>query len=138
MNVRDLIARHEGRVPHAYTDSLGYLTIGVGHLIDQRKGGRLPDKIIDELLDYDIDVHRNELFMQLPWVTVLDEVRQAAMIDMYFNLRGNLLGFKEALRFIQAQAWADAANAMLNSKWAKQVGTRAAELSDMIRTGEWP
>ena len=30
----------EGRVSHVYKDSLGYYTIGIGHLVDQRKGGR--------------------------------------------------------------------------------------------------
>lgn len=138
MNVRELIIKHEGRIAHAYEDSLGLLTIGVGHLIDHRKGGRLPEHIIDALLDYDLTVHRNELLMQLPWVAQLDEVRQAVLIDMYFNLRGNLLEFKETLRFIQARAWAAAADEMLDSTWATQVRGRAAELSEMIRSGKWP
>lgn len=138
MNVRELIIKHEGRVGHAYQDSLGFWTIGVGHLVDQRKGGKLPDEIIDALLDYDIDTHRNELFMQLPWVIGMDDVRQAAMIDMYFQLRGNLLGFKEALRFIQARAWSAAADALLDSKWAEQTPNRAKEVAEMIRSGKWP
>lgn len=137
MNVRDLIIRHEGRVAHVYKDSLGFDTIGVGHLVDARKGGRLPDHIIDALFDYDFELHRKELLAQLPWVADLDEVRQAALIDMYFNLRGNLLGFKETLRFTQARAWSAAADAMLDSTWAEQVGDRATELAAMIRTGKW-
>lgn len=138
MNARELIIKHEGRVAHAYQDSLGLWSIGVGHLVDKRKGGRLPDHIIDALFEYDFELHRNELFVQLPWVADLDEVRQAAMIDMYFQLRGNLLGFKEALRFIQARAWSAAADAMLDSKWAVQTPERAHEISEMIRTGQWP
>lgn len=138
MNVRDLIEKHEDRIAHAYQDSEGFLTIGIGHLIDKRKGGGLPDHIIDALFEYDLTTHRNELFVQLPWVAELDEVRQAALIDMYFNLRGNLLGFKETLRYIQARAWAAAADAMMDSKWAIQVGDRAIELSEMIRSGKWP
>lgn len=135
--LRGMLKLHEGVVPWAYQDSLGYWTIYCGHLIDKRKGGRIPDHIGEALLDYDIDVHRKELILQLPWVAELDDVRQAAMIDMYFNLRGNLLGFRETLRLIQAKAWSAAADAMLDSKWATQVGDRATELSAMIRTGKW-
>jgi lysozyme len=138
MNVRVLISLHEGRVRHAYQDSLGFWTIGVGHLIDERKGGGLPDSIIDALLELDIHEHTNELFASLPWVRDLDPVRQAVLIDMYFNMRRKLLGFKETLRQFQAGNWDAASAAMLDSVWAKQVGTRALRLSEMTRTGEWP
>lgn len=138
MNVRELIELHEGRVPYAYSDSLGYLTIGVGHLIDQRKGGRLPEPIIDALLDHDIREHANELFATLPWIRDLDPVRQAVLVDMYFNLRRGLLGFKETLRHFEAGRWDAAADAMLDSKWATQVKSRATRLATMVRTGEWP
>ena len=37
----------EGVVPHAYEDHLGYLTIGCGHMVDERLGGGLSDWIID-------------------------------------------------------------------------------------------
>lgn len=138
MNVRQLISMHEGRVPHAYQDSLGFWTIGVGHLIDERKGGKLPDSIIEALLDLDIHEHANELFATLPWVRDIDPVRQAVLVDMYFNLRRNLLGFKETLRHFQEGQWDAAADAMLDSKWAAQVGTRAKRLAKMTRSGEWP
>lgn len=138
MNVRELIAMHEGRVPHAYEDSVGMLTIGIGHLIDQRKGGRLPDAIIDALFEHDLHEHANELFAHLPWARDLDPVRQAVLLDMYFNLRRGLLGFKETLRHFQAGHWNAAAAAMLDSKWATQVGKRAERLAQMTRTGAWP
>lgn len=129
---------HEGRVPHAYEDSLGYLSIGIGHLIDQRKGGRLPDAIIDALFEHDLHEHANELFAHLPWARDLDPVRQAVLIDMYFNLRHGLLGFREALQHFESGRWDAAADAMLDSKWAQQVKTRALRLATMVRSGEWP
>lgn len=138
MNVRELITLHEGRVPHAYLDSLGYLTIGIGHLVDERKGGRLPDAIIDALFEHDLHEHANELFALLPWARDLDPVRQAVLIDMFFNMRRGLLGFKETLRHFEAGRWDAAADAMLDSKWATQVRGRAVRLAAMVRTGEWP
>ncbi len=48
-NKRSLIEFHEGRVLHAYRDSLGFWTIGVGSLIDETKGAKLPDHIFEQL-----------------------------------------------------------------------------------------
>lgn len=138
-NIRDLLSLHEGRVPHAYQDPLGWWTIGVGHLIDHRKGGRLPEHIIDQLLDYDIDRKRADLDRALPWAADLGPVRYAVLLDMTFNLGiKGLLGFKNTLRAIQEQRWADARAGMLASLWAKQVGRRAHRLANMMLTGYWP
>jgi lysozyme len=137
--VRDLLTWHEGRVPWAYHDSLGFLTIGIGHLIDRRKGGKLPDPIIDALFDYDLKQHSEELFRALPWARDLDPVRQAVLIDMAFNLGiSGLLGFHNTLGAVRDKRWQDAARGMLASKWATQVGRRASRLSGMMLTGEWP
>ena len=144
-NVRDLISFDEGRVSYAYQDSLGYWTIGVGHLIDKRKGGELPEHIIDALLDYDIKKHTDELFAVRPWAKNLDPVRQAVMIDMAFNLGIEPFdgdGFKDWPRFIGAVErgeYALAARHMRNSQpWASQVGRRATRLATMMETGLWP
>jgi lysozyme len=39
------------------------------------------------------------------------------------------------MAFIAVGDWERAANGMLASKWAKQVGLRAIELSEMMRKG---
>lgn len=138
-NLRDMLSLHEGRIPHAYQDSLGYWTIGVGHLIDKRKGGKLPEPIIDALLDFDIHEHSQELFKRIPWALSLDEVRRAVLTDMAFNLGvAGLMGFKNTLAAVKDKRWDDAAKEMLNSKWASQVGPRALRLAEMMRTGRWP
>ena len=49
------LKKEEGVVKHAYQDHLGYWTIGVGRLIDKRKGGGLSDEEIDYLLGNDIE-----------------------------------------------------------------------------------
>jgi lysozyme len=139
MNIRDLISLHEGRVPYGYPDSLGYLTIGVGHLIDKRKGGKLPEQLIDALLDYDINVHAEGLRNALSWVKNLDPVRYAVLVDMAFNLGvAGLLTFKNTLRAVEEGRYLDASAGMLASKWATQVGSRARRLARMMSTGSWP
>lgn len=136
---RRLLVLHEGVVPYAYQDSEGYLTIGVGHLIDRRKGGTLPVEIIWLLLEYDIRKKEEELDKALPWSRDLDPVRRTALLDMAFNLGvDGLLGFRNTLHAIQEQRWGDAADGMLASKWAGQVGRRAVRLAEMMRSGQWP
>lgn len=38
-----MLSKEEGRRNKTYKDHLGYETIGVGHLIDKRKEGSLPE-----------------------------------------------------------------------------------------------
>lgn len=137
-NVRDLIIRHEGIVPHVYKDSLGYDTIGVGHLVDKRRGGKLSQRIIGLILEEDIA----EVTSNLPqWINpdALGPVRYAVLVDMAFNLGvAGLMGFTNTLKAVQEGRYEDASVLMMQSKWAKQVGPRASRLSQMMRTGEWP
>lgn len=133
------LRRDEGVVAHAYQDHLGFWTIGVGRLIDKRKGGRLTDEEIDYLLANDVARFETELDDRLPWWRDLDPVRQRVILNMAFNLGvAGLLGFKNTLAAIKAKRWSAASQGMLASKWAKQVGLRADRLAKMMRTGAAP
>lgn len=134
--LREQLVRHEGEVPYAYQDSLGYWTIGVGHLIDKRKGGKISKDSIYAILDEDIEMKCAELDEQLPWWRNLDAVRQQVLVNMCFNLGINgLLGFHNTLAFIEHGQYKEAAANMLVSKWAEQVGDRAKELAEMMERG---
>ncbi len=68
----------------------------------------------------------------------LDDVRKDAMIDIGFNLGATRLrGFKRALGAMERGEYKEAATEFLDSRWAKQVGGRALELTDLIKTGEY-
>ena len=58
------------------------------------------------------------------------------LINMAFNLGGKLLTFGHTLTAMQHGDYAAAANAMLASKWAAQVGQRAQRLANAMRTGK--
>lgn len=132
------LEREEGRVPHAYQDHLGYWTIGVGHLIDKRKGGGLPDRIIDALLEHDITAKTAEVEFALPWVRTLDEPRRAVLIGMAFQMgTEGLLAFRNTLARVRAGDFEGAAMGMLNSKWATQTPARAHRMAEQMRTGQW-
>lgn len=133
--VSELI-RDEGMVLSAYRDSLGYLTIGVGRLIDSRRGGGITEQEAIYLLSNDIDRVKVELDIRLPWWTTLSNVRQRVLVNMAFNLGiSGLLKFRNTLQAIQDGRYEDAAQGMLKSKWAGQVGDRALRLAKMMREG---
>ena len=133
------LRRDEGTKSQAYKDSLGFLTIGVGRLIDSRKpgAGLRPDEI-DYLLKNDITDRVQALTKALPWFSVLDEARRGVLINMAFQLgTAGLLGFSYTLGLVRDGKYAEASVQMLKSKWATQTPARAKRLAEQMKTGEW-
>lgn len=138
MNIVQQLKNEEGSVAHAYQDSLGFWTIGVGRLIDERKGGLLYPDEIDYLLENDVNRATAGIRAALPWFQVLDEARQAVLIQMAFQMGvKGLLAFTTTLTHVRVGRYAEAAVAMLESLWARQTPERAARLSKQMETGEW-
>lgn len=127
---------HEGERLKPYRCTAGKLTIGVGRNLEDR-GITAQESAM--LLANDIAREERALFEALPWVSGLDEVRQRVLLDMAFNMgMGSLLQFKLTLGAIQSGQYERASKMMLDSRWAKQVGTRAERLSRMMATGKDP
>lgn len=129
----------EGVDRAAYTDHLGFWTIGVGRLIDRRKpGAGLRDDEISYLLNNDIDDRINALNKRLPWFQNLDDVRKGVLLNMAFQLGvDGLLGFKNTLKMVEEGKYAEAADNMLLSKWAQQTPARAQRMAEQMRHGQW-
>jgi lysozyme len=138
VNLKTMLLRDEGSVPHAYQDHLGYWTIGVGRLIDKRKGGGLSDDEIDYLLENDVRRVCADVLEALPWVIRLNDARQAVVYAMAFQmgLKG-LLGFRSTLDSMRDEGYANAAEGMRQSKWAKQTPARATRMAYQMEIGEW-
>jgi len=131
----DMLIDHEGMRRKPYRCTAGKLTIGVGRNLDDR--GISPDEAM-YMLANDIRDSRRELSAAFPWFDKLDEVRQAVLIDMCVNLGlSRLQGFRNTLALIGVGKYEAAAQEMLDSKWAEQVGRRAQRLSRMMATGRW-
>ena len=131
------LMRDEGAKTQAYQDSLGYWTIGVGHLLGrtQRMSVLTPPEL-EALLAWDIKAAELALDSILPEWRDLDDVRQRALVNMAFNLGYRLHGFTKFLTSVRAKDWKNAAAEMMLSSWAVQVGKRAERLHKMIETGE--
>ena len=133
-----MLKRHEGVETHAYECSEGKVTVGVGRNIDKEGGICLSDDEVDYLLQNDVERVIKELAAEYPWFNDLDDVRRDAMVDISFNLGATRLRlFKRALAAMEVGNYAEASTEFLDSKWARQVGGRALELTDMISSGEY-
>lgn len=129
----------EGVKAHAYQDHLGFWTIGIGRLVDQRKpGSGLRPEEITFLLNNDIDDRIDALARRVPWFLQLDAARQGVLLNMSFQLGvDGLLGFKNTLKLVERGDYAQAADNMLLSKWAGQTPERARRMAEQMRSGRW-
>lgn len=137
-NIIRSLRGEEGEVLHEYKDHLGYSTIGIGRLIDKRKGGGITKDEAAYLLGNDVDKVVDQLNKRIPWWTQLDDSRKGVLVNMAFQMgTDGLLGFKNTLAMIQRGDYNNAANGMMNSLWARQTPARAKRMAEQMRTGKW-
>lgn len=118
-----------------YRDTVGKLTVGYGRNLDDRG---ISEDEAGFMLDNDIDLVEEEL-ERMPLYRGLDPIRQTVLANMAFNMgMPTLMTFSRMLGALAEKDWDRAAAEMMNSKWARQVGSRADELSELMRRGEAP
>jgi len=133
--LRDMIKRHEGLKLRAYLCSAGKITIGYGRNLDDRG---ISEAEANAMLDNDIMWAREEAKSVFPWFWQLGPARQAALISMIFNMgTPRLKCFSKMISALQKADYLVAANEMLISRWAAQVGKRAVELAEIMKTGQF-
>lgn len=140
---KEQIKRHEGEVLKIYEDSLGYKTLGVGHLCQPQDpeynwelGTPVSQEIVDLYFEDDFVKHLEETikvygdesaFYDLP------ENAQHVLVNMCFNLGANRLSkFVNMLEACKKRDWKEMAVQMQDSTWYGQVGRRSKELQQMI------
>lgn len=130
----------EGVVNHVYQDKYGWWTIGVGHLVDPRKGGKISNATIDFILGEDIDSKSAELFIDHPWMLQLNDARQNVFVEMAFQMgEQGLDGFHDTLEFARTGNYDASAAEMLKSKWGSvDSPERAARMAAVMRSGVLP
>jgi lysozyme len=127
------LIRHEGLRLKPYRDTAGDLTIGVGRNLD---GAGIDRAEAMMLLKNDIAEARAAMDQRWPWWRKLDSVRGDVMTELTFNLGADgFAAFKTVLSLLQTAAFGAAADDLLATKWASQVGGRAQDLAKMIQTG---
>ena len=133
------LIRDEGIRLSAYRDSLGNMTIGVGHLIVKGESfTKISNTEALDILENDISIAERRLTNIFPSWRSLDEVRKRAMLNLTFNLGYKLAAFKRFLHSAKSEDWEKAADQLMQSRWYKQVKLRGPRIVHAIRTGtEW-
>lgn len=129
-----MLIRDEGWRNRMYTCTAGKLTIGVGFNLE---ANAMCDAAIGAQMRHDIAKAQTQAAGVIGEVWAeMDEVRRDVITSMVFQMgAGGFAKFTDTIGLIRQKKWAEAADAMLQSKWAKQTKKRAERLSQMMRTG---
>lgn len=137
---------HEGERFTVYDDATGepirrgsvvqgHPTIGVGRNLAGRGISKTESRM---LLLADVRNSVTEVDATWPWALDMGGPRYSVLVELCFNLGlPTLKTFINTLRAMERGDYAAAADGMLHSKWARQVGRRADRLATIMRTGEW-
>lgn len=114
-----------------YTDSVGKLTVGYGHNLDDLG---ISKNIANLMLEEDFSSALIDLNRSLPWWKTLSDPQRRGLLNMTFNLGlPKLLKFKKMLRALESGNSERAAAEAIDSKWAKQVGKRAWRIAALYK-----
>jgi GH24 family phage-related lysozyme (muramidase) len=123
----------EGVRSMPYTDSVGKVSIGIGRNLTDC-GIRKDEMTL--MLENDIAAADEEARELVANFDALSDARKAVLVNMAFNMgERTLAGFTHFLAAVNSGRFSDAADFMLDSLWAREVGTRAKRLSDEMRAG---
>ena len=142
-SLEQLVEKHEGFRRYVYDDAtggkvstLGHPTAGYGRNFDafpvtrDEASGWLRGALF--VLD-----HRFE--RRYAWYADLDDVRQAVVLDMGYNLgAAGFHGFARMRRALRERDYTLAAAEILDSQAGRQLRTRYRRLAQMMRSGQWP
>jgi lysozyme len=134
--LRNRLKESEGLRLNLYKCPAGKLTIGWGHNVEDKGINR---HTADFILEEDINDSYHDLIHAFPWVLGRDPRVLQVLWDMCFNMgigsessKRGLRSFKVTLKQIEDGQYSKASKNMLQSKWAKDVGKRAVELSNLL------
>lgn len=131
--LKRMLVLDESSENEIYLDSVGKWSGGIGRNLTD-KGFR--DDEIDLMYRNDVQEVKSDL-QPYKWATEHDNIRKLVIIDMCFNLGlTKLLKFKKLIAALESKLYTQAADEMMDSRWARQVGVRADRLFYMMMTGD--
>lgn len=134
--LRETLKVDEGVKNEIYLDHLSLPTCGIGHLITEddpehglEVGTHIDDERVNELFDQDVKVTLDECRLLYNDFDDLPEEAQQIIANMMFNMgRPRLSRFHKMKQAVDSRDWIEAGNQMMDSRWYKQVTTRADRL----------
>ena len=112
MSLEERIMEHEGFVPKIYKDTLGFATIGYGHLVK-------PTDVFKEGVEYP-EEELYELFLK-----DLQEAKEGA--------NTGVMKFAKMLLALEEKNYHEAHLQMLDSRWRKQTKKRCEALASIMK-----
>lgn len=134
------LTRTEGRKNKLYDDATGRepevkgkITGGIGWNFTDRG---IPDQVIELLFELAY-AEAVKGANKIPVYAKLNLARKSVIIDMVFNMGfQKVLGFRNMLMRLNMGQYPEAADEMINSEWFHDVGNRAIELAEIMKSGE--
>lgn len=136
MQIHEQLKRHEGFSSKPYRCTGGALTMGYGWNLEEG----IEEHIAEFILVKQVSRIQWTLLQEFEWFPSKDltHAQRDVITNMCYNLGiEGFKKFKKTIKAIEERDFEEAAKEMLDSKWAKQVGDRAIELAEQMRTGEY-
>lgn len=139
--LKERIKEHEGYRNTVYSDSLGFATIGYGHLVTPedhyKEGVEYPKEELDAQFEADFQTAKlnTEKLINDNNVAELLFNAKCVLIEMVFQLGiGGVSKFKKMWSALKEQDYNEASIQMLDSRWAKQTPSRANSLAQVMKS----
>lgn len=152
MSVESSTEQHEGYREHPYRDTKGLWTAGIGRCLETNPltsgewkylldSGQLALSITHDgavwLMESQLQAIRGQCQRIFDFWADLDDARRDVLVEMCFQMSiTKVLGFHDMLAAIRGKRWTAAAQAGMDSDWArKDSPQRAKELMTILEWG---
>ena len=131
------IKKHEGFRDVMYKDSLGFATIGYGHLVlptdNYVDGKQYSKEVLDAVFDKDFQNALDNANKLMSGYDLVDQAKEV-ICEMVFQLGiGGVSKFKNMWKALEEGDYYTASQEMLDSRWARQTPKRAEDLSNIMK-----
>lgn len=111
-------------------------TYGYGFTHGVTPASRINKQMAQQLLEPILLEHVRVLDRLIPSWRTMPTAIQTVLANMAFNMGNRLEQFTNTLNIIKAGRYAEAGDRLTTSLWYKQVGVRAKELVERLKTGK--
>ena len=135
--IKQRIKEHEGYRDTVYSDSLGFATIGYGHLVlpsdNFVEGVTYPKEVLEEVFDNDFKIavdSARDLLKDIEHNYIIFGV----LVEMCFQLgKPKVSKFNKMFIALKEKNLDKASDEMINSRWHKQTPKRCESLANIMK-----
>ena len=135
--IKSRIKEHEGFRDTVYSDSLGFATIGYGHLVlptdNFVEGTTYSKEMLEKVFDNDFKIAHdsaNELLADIEH----NHIVKGVIIEMCFQLgKPRVMKFKKMWEALKNNDLETASKEMIDSNWHKQTTKRCESLANLMK-----